>query len=378
MLFGRFLVVVALLLDGVGEVHGQTPETGVLQQLVVDVHTQIHARFTHRPAELRARYGRLQTAVEGWNASAKSEADRASMEAWLLEALKSSMAGSTSPMPGPPALSRSGDATGSPAETIPAAEPGTASALGPELGESPNIDQGPTLGRVEQPETVEPAAIEPVRDFESTASAEVEALRAEAANIEEARIEASRKETLAAEEKPVVAPAQHPAAAPIDWSDPFADDLFAEGEEQPEVELAASEPVAQRRFKPAAPKLDLVPINLKELSSRVRGLSVAIGRIDARLTVPGALSAFELAGLLHEIEDLSEQHSFLSMYLRELSVEESAQAPALPAIADSLALLADRVEARKQGLNELSGRTEQVERDILAALDRKLEELGGR
>ena len=89
-----------------------------LQQLVEEFSAQLWYSYRGRIPEHRLRHEQLAEAIEAWNASSQSAADRQVMTTWLRDAMRASMPGSNQPMPPSPEFA--GSAASTPAPTSPA------------------------------------------------------------------------------------------------------------------------------------------------------------------------------------------------------------------------------------------------------------------
>ncbi|QDU90789.1 hypothetical protein Pla175_42020 [Pirellulimonas nuda] len=315
----------------------QSPQRSVLQQLAGDISAQLDLRYPTSGGEKQAGRDRLAEAIDLWNASPKSDADAQVMERWLLDALRASMAGSKKPMPAPPEFSQKQIAA-APLAPEPIAEP------------TPITEPAPAP----MPRSV---------------ASQVDPTPAPAPVTPQPALRPARPEL------PVVASNEHPAAARINWSDPFRDDPFRD--DPVAVASAPIERPAQRqtRLKPELPPRPRGSVDLRELSARVRGLSQGLAAIDARLSDQRPPSAFELAGLVRDLEQLSSEDRFLRLYLNGLTTSEAREVGHRPDMRQTIDRLGDRVKQRQADLAEAQGEQSLAERDILTALAVKLDEI---
>lgn len=333
------VVVVCLALAlGAPVASAQTPQGSVLQQLTRDVSTQIDLRYPLPSGEKQARRDRLAEAIALWNASQKNDDDARIMERWLLDALRSSMAGSKEPMPSPPEF-----------------------AVRPKPVAPPVAQLGPPTPAPQPRRVVEPLEFVPAPVSPKSTTSPIDG------------------------ERPTIAATQHPATARLDWSAPFQDDPFRDDailidpflDDPAPLNAAPSVGTASReqRRKPTLPSEPRGSVELKELSARVRGLSRGVSAIDARLSDRRPPSAFELAGLVRDLEQLSREDRFLGLYLNGLTAVESREVGRRPDVAQTIAMLIDQVGKRQAELDQLRGEQSVAERDILTALVVKLDEI---
>ncbi len=372
----NLLLLIALVAAGApNRVAAQTPQRSVLQQLTGDISAQLDLRYPGAGGEKQARRDRLSEAIELWNESQKSDADAQVMERWLLDALRASMAGSKQPMPALPRFAYKSLAMAPTAQPL-AAQPNTEQPLAAQLNtEQPLAADPAPRPRLNGPVTgLAPSLPTPTPADRPDASAPFE--RPEIVRPEIARPEIARPQIA----RPQIAQSPHPAAARIAWSDPFRDDPFQDDPiafHQAPLEQAL---VRETRLKPELPPRpgSIEPrgrVDLRELSARVRGLSQGLSSIEARLNDGRPPSAFELAGLVRDLEQLSSEDRFLRLYLNGLRPAEAREVGHGPDLAQTISLLDDRVERRQEELDESQGDRSVAERDILTALVVKLDEL---
>jgi hypothetical protein len=92
----------------------RTAPASSLQALVNDVAAQIQLAYRQDPAERQRRHAELAAAVAAWRAGERSAANNRLLGEWLRAAIRSSMPGSTDPLPELPEFSRGPGSVGSP------------------------------------------------------------------------------------------------------------------------------------------------------------------------------------------------------------------------------------------------------------------------
>lgn len=271
--------------------YAQQDRSGELQGLVDVLGKQLSRVRQVDRRESDRRVQQLSEALDRWNHSARTNDDYRDMETWLRGAIRASLAGQARPMPElPEFVSRT---------------------AAPEQLPTPQVTEP-----VDAPlEATDPAPAE-----EPAAVAEPQPL-AESAQPE------SQQSVWQ----------QHPAAQPLDLGDPFADD----------PQLADSSPTPRVVLRPApdrrAPAVSTVSVNSAELNARVRGYTRGLRGIEAQLLAGPNLKLEQLVGLVRELQNLSEQRDFVSLYLDTLDDAEMSSSE-LPKLADAKRMIRERLD----------------------------------
>lgn len=327
----------------------ETARTAELQSLVERAaqHLQLR-RESHRGSEATYQANRdlLQQTLEAWNESARTDQDADAMQTWLEGVVRSSMLGSRDALPTPPEF------LPAPAVEVVEAEPVEAEPASPIAFDPAPSDPLPTEPPAFTPDPIEPA----------TPSAPQPIARRQAAP-EPARQSAPEPQPEPA--PPADAWAAHPAAGQLDWSDPFADDG---------ARIARQDATGgSTRFKPVS-RSKSVKIDLLELSSRVAGYNSRLRDLEGVLVGAKQLSAFRLAALMRDLDELDDQRGFLQLYLAGLSPEEAEVGPQLHSSSTLQRLIGRAIDRRGDQLDHLNGDRAEAETAILAALSRKLDQ----
>ncbi|HEY2841958.1 MAG TPA: hypothetical protein VGJ26_22555 [Pirellulales bacterium] len=303
----------------------QSPKTASdPQSLSAELTAELQLVYRDNLPEITRRREQLQQATDAWNASAKNEADRAQMTAWLHGAIRASMPGSDKLLPPIPKFVVAEKAA-KPAQPI-----------------APSAPQSDLVAKPA------PLPSPPV----TAPSTETSLLKAIAP-----------KET-----KP-----QQPAAdkRPAD-GDPFQDDTAPDHADTRSVPAA---PINSHTSPAAHSTEQPVHIRLDQLAPRVQGYEMALRGIDAKL-IAGKLSTAALVDLSAKLDQLSEERNFLSLYVDVLGPDEQSHLPPLRSTESAIRLLAQRVEER-QGELQAAGtsgdnRSRDEERNTLDELAGKL------
>jgi hypothetical protein len=155
-------VAVAVFLIAATPAAAQTPDpTPNLQRLVNELGVQIDLRYRANLPEYQSRYDQLSQAVAAWNASAKSDADRAAIATWLGDAIRSAMPGSAVVWPSLPQFDQPTSAPAAAAEPTPAVAAEPAPAPVGVVTNKPVVPSEPSLVKQQPAEPQEPAAEKP-------------------------------------------------------------------------------------------------------------------------------------------------------------------------------------------------------------------------
>ncbi|TWT85538.1 hypothetical protein Pla123a_03450 [Posidoniimonas polymericola] len=328
-----------------------TARTSELQSLVgrAAQHLQLRSE-SHRSNESTYQANRelLQQTLDAWNASARTDQDADAMEQWLKGVIRGSMLGGRGALPSPPEFLPPQVA---PVAEVVAAEPAPAEPASPIA-----YDPAPSNPLPVEPPTFAADPIEVVApERKSPDQPEPEY----AAQPEPAAFSAPEPTA------PTDAWADHPAAQKLDWSDPFADD----GARVAQQGVSGG----SKRFKPVS-RSQAVKIDLLELSTRVAGYNSRLRELEGLLVGAKELSAFRLAAIVRDLDELNDQRNFLQLYLAGLSPEEADVGPRLQSAATLQRLIGRAVARRSDQLADMNGGRVEAESAILSALDRKLDE----
>lgn len=317
--------------------------------------------------EYGERYVVVGQALDVWNKAQRTEQDVRLMDAWLDQAIEASRLGGTGNLPPAPQLSVRAP------EPEPVELPAPVEApvpltqaqppAIPELAPQPTVvvERPPSEPRLIEP-APQPAVAEPW-DEAPFAPAPIEPLAEEPSP--------PTTPVAPTETRPAPQPqktwADHPAAGQLDWGDPFADDA--------PVTLANDTTSAkQKRFKPISQQQG-VKVDLLELSSRAAGYNSQLRQLEGLLLGSRELTAFRLASIVRDLDELHEQQDFLQLYFAALSEEEKSLGPELDSADALLNMLDEAAKKRAESLENASGNQASAEQAILGALERKLADL---
>lgn len=326
-----------------------TPRTTELQSLVERAARHLSLRresLRGNYTEHQSRRDALQQTLTAWNNSARTDQDADAMEAWLRAVINASMLGGRGPMPAPPVFQTPEEVARArqPRPEVVPAEPASPIAFDPAPS---SVDEVP----------FEPDPFDPVEaPVEATEQPQV---------TRQPPVRRPAAPAPAKEAPPVSEWANHPSAPELDWSDPFADDAPARG----------SAGIASTRFKPVS-RSRTVKVDLLELSSRVAGYNSRLRELEGLLIGSDELSAFRLAAIVRDLDELNDQRGFLQLYLAGLSPEEAEVGPQLNSSDSLVKLVGKAVSRRGESINAQLGSRAEAESAILSALYRKLDEMG--
>lgn len=288
----------------------QQDRSGELQGLVNALGSQLDRVGKVDGREADKRRDQLREVLDRWNDSPRSDDDYRAMEAWLRTAIRASLAGHSRRMPELPEFN---DRT-APQEPLP-------------MPEEPTRNEPPAVA---EPQPV--AEVQPKDPLEVEPPAAAEADQA---------MDEPAESTATVDASPSVWQ-QHPAAQPIDLGDPFVDDS-----------QVADAPLTQRTvlrpaIEPSRPSVSSVSVNAAELKARVRGYVRGLRGIEARLVSDRDLDVDQLMSLVRELQNLSDQRDFVSLYLDTMDSDTMDSATTrsrnLPSMGDSKALIAKRLD----------------------------------
>lgn len=306
-----------------------------------------------KAAEIDAAIDRL---IAAWDQIDRpSDGDHRRVHRWLDKAFRTTLPGRSGSMPrtprfvGSPALEQpEGVVRPEPEPAAASFKPRTPKSRSPQF-----TDQGPVLQGVDQL-----GGVQPTNPTELT------------------RVEAAKPVVTAPERRTPNEPAttrqpqrsrwsRHPAAAPLDWQDPFVDD--------PSASANPLRPgVTHRVRRPAFSDELAVAVDLAELGARVRGFNNAVRSLQQRLLADPAPDAFSLSDWADELERLDEERSFLNLYRDGLPPEASRLLPPSPSIEVVSELLRRRASDQLQSLDDRGA----VEQRALETITARMSRLG--
>lgn len=317
--------------------------------------------ITH--AERQTLVRQLGEALDAWNASQRTDAQAVQMEAWLDQVIRSSMLGAGHPwpdappfdawLPMPEAEDRELPTPKPDAIPTPAAPPAT-----PAASAAPHSS-------LSQPERLlSPSApgesLPPVPDTPIEQASKATIALAPPAHPPSATETRNETETRAAW-------SDHPAATEIDWGDPFAN-------EEPLARSAPSTRQREQRLKPVS-QSRAVKIDLLELSSRAAGHNAKLRELEGVLLGSRDLTAFRLAAIVRDLDELRDHQAFLGLYIAGLTREEKLLGPRLDSPLPLLRSLDRAIDVRSENLRGDNSNQADAERAILSALRKKMAEL---
>lgn len=327
--------------------------TSELQQLVQRVARNLELRevsLRSTKADADARYDALAEAIAAWNNSPKTDADAEAMHAWLVNAVRASQLGARQSMPATPTFSVAPEPIAMPqpqkspvapkaqrpAQSPRSTGPATAATRLPRTNRSPDAPRVVTA-RPRRPTASPQPSVTPQRTAKRPAMAPV--VKAEWSD--------------------------HPAAAEMDWADPFAEDAPARDADAPATR-AQQVSRSQR-----------VSLNIEHLTSQVNGYNARLQDLEGVLVGSQNLTAFRLAALLRDLDDLCEKRGFLRLYLDGLTAQETVDTPRLESPNALVQMLQSAIDTRTADLEGARGSQSDAEQAILGSLDRKLASLRG-
>ena len=255
-----------------------------LQDRIVALTQLIHLRFHSDESSLNQHRSEVESVLADWNAIARhSSADQQQMTAWLDVAIRSLMPGRNGRLPRPPYF-------------------------GGTIVQHPTAVQHPTT-IFEYPTIEIPATDIPVR--------------------RQTQVIEPMADTVKPHSHPSTSPrrskwSRHPSAAPLKWSDPFADEPQSN-----------TNPFRQRsdRYETRRPIFGDskgITVDLAELSAEVRGYNVALRGLSQRLAQKREISTTTLTAIAAELERLETERRFLDLYREGLSKAEQKSLPTSP------------------------------------------------
>lgn len=355
-----------------------TLPTAEMQQLVSDIELQLQLTYRGEARTYNQRRGELQAALEAWNKSRRTDADLAVMQAWLQKALRASLPGVGGGMPAPPEFAAPQEVA-----TLPPPQPESVIDSLPAPSSVPDssepVTQPAPAERVAKTPALETPDDEEIESVIERPAPRVEQPRSAIADVatpDESPLEQPEPEPVAPEPPVLLTLDQHPAAAELEWDNPFVDDPAKTLEEElPSRRTAGFRPAEESSSEESLQ----VRINLSELSARIRGYSQGLDVIEGELVRDPDATGFQLAGLTRELESLHSQRELIEMYFARLSEIERMAMEDLPSPNSVIQLLATRAKSRQEAVTKSRSRAPAVvaERAVLDGLQMKLQELGG-
>lgn len=318
---------------------------------------QIHLRYQDHGPSLVARRETVRAALDAWNQAANqavpADQDRAAMADWLEQALQAVMPGGSGVLPEVPEF------------------------VGPVVMPSLEVIAAQPSA-TEQPSPVtEPEASAPVTAILQSSSMDL-VRQNDTANLPKPQKQspfAGPRATRRAVAKPTItepAPerskwSRHPAAAPLEWRDPFVDDPQA----SPNPLRSG---VRTRSLRPTFSRRGEVGVNLTQLAADIRGYNLAVRSLQqlALQLKPADLGG--LRAVVEELERLEEQRQFLDLYRAGLSRSERNQLPDSP----SIELVRELARRKVSDSSEKVGSSRPGDRSELEQIRDRLATLKGR
>lgn len=375
-----------------------------LQERVDALAQQIYRRYQHYPPALASRRAAAEEVLSAWNEVAPegegqaSSANVAKISEWLDAALRAVMPGGEGELPAAPEFEEAiveeelvveteevladeslpkpareaiePAVTAAPTETMaPTVDPELAPASEPRRSRIKVSDPVVTIDNpyVNDAEvaTQEPAArkpsINPLRQSPRPANRIVDSKptesqfagpRATAKPI----VPAPEAVGEAVDETNHTAPqrskwSQHPAAAPLEWRDPFADDPAA----SPNPLRSGS------RHETRRPEYRLsrtTKVNLRQLSADIRGYNTALRSLQSAVMQLKDTDVAALAAAEEELDRLDERRQFLDLYREGLTSDEERVLPESP----SAEVVRELVRRKTETLSDRASSSQRDER----------------
>lgn len=392
-----------------------------VESLESDVRFQIEMSWRHDGRTRTARQGELEATLEAFEKSPQSPADMQLLEQWLRAAVVASLPGESGKFPatptfGKPAVAVQPPAADSPAPAQPTPPPANApvkqAAQPPRDVElKPNQAYTPPRAREirltprsQQAKTPEPAESTPQRIVAAKPVAPAPT-PTPVQTPRQAAAPARTPEASPAPPAPAIASTQHPQmieitpvpevqkqneTKPVDSAPPVVAEkatppeptLVVPPQEQPAPATTVAEEkpatperaIAAKPAAPAPPAEESVTVNLAELNAQIRGYHEGLAEIDAQVVARrGKLSEGEIARFIVQLEQLSNQLSFVQLYYDGLSKSERRFVSAPRSLNETVELVRSELAAlnaaEEDFLTSLEGAAEEDE------LNRRLDEL---
>lgn len=343
------MIAVAALAVGLGAAgvsHGQAAPS--LQGRLDALAQQVHLRHQHYEPALTAHRQQIQAALTEWNRVTAGEAsadNRRLMANWLDRAMRSVMPGGAGALPAPPSFLEQ------PEPVVAAPAPTERSLV---KKPSRTVETAPAMTAPRDPELQANGPTATARSRQAERRSVAKPVAPAPSAVGPARTPTRSKWS------------RRPAAAPLEWRDPFADDP-----------AASPNPLrtGQRRTsrKPTFDRSAGVTINRAQLAAEVRGFNAALRELQ--LTVIGLEEndLFGLAEAAERLERLEKQRQFLDLYRRGLPESERGWLPESP----SSELVRELVRRKAERLTKLTPPREKSRRRALENLTARLARLAG-
>lgn len=400
-------LVLALCAGAVAQPSGQRDPS--LQDRVDALAQQIYRRYQHYPPALAARRAAAEEVLSAWNQVAPegeehtSAANVAKISEWLDAALRAVMPGGEGELPAAPEFEEAQfeeaiveeepvveteevladeslpkpvpeaiepTITAAPTETVaPTVDPEVAPAPEPRRARIKVSDPVVTINNpyvddtevaTQKPEASKPS-INPLRRSPRPADQFVESKptesqfagpRATAKPV----VPAPEAISEAVDETNDAAPqrskwSQHPAAAPLEWRDPFADDPAA----SPNPLRSGSRHETRR---PENRLSRTTKVNLRQLSADIRGYNTALRSLQSAVMQLKESDIAALAAAEEELDRLDERRQFLDLYREGLTTDEERVLPESP----SAEVVRELVRRKTETLSDRASSSQRDER----------------
>lgn len=400
-------LVLALCAGAVAQPSGQRDPS--LQDRVDALAQQIYRRYQHYPPALAARRAAAEEVLSAWNQVAPegeehtSAANVAKISEWLDAALRAVMPGGEGELPAAPEFEEAQfeeaiveeepvveteevladeslpkpvreaiepSVTAAPTEGVaPTVDPEVAPAPEPRRARIKVSDPVVTINNpyvddtevaTQKPEASKPS-INPLRRSPRPADQFVESKPTEsqfAGPRATAKPVVPAPEAIgeAVDETNDAAPqrskwSQHPAAAPLEWRDPFADDPAA----SPNPLRSGSRHETRR---PENRLSRTTKVNLRQLSADIRGYNTALRSLQSAVMQLKETDIAALAAAEEELDRLDERRQFLDLYREGLTTDEERVLPESP----SAEVVRELVRRKTETLSDRASSSQRDER----------------
>jgi hypothetical protein len=144
---------------------------------------------------------------------------------------------------------------------------------------------------------------------------------------------------------------QHPAAAPLEWRDPFADDPAA----SPNPLRSGSR---HETHRPEYRLSRTTKVNLRQLSADIRGYNTALRSLQSAVMQLKETDIAALAAAEEELDRLDERRQFLDLYREGLTTDEERVLPESP----SAEVVRELVRRKTETLSDRASSSQRDER----------------
>lgn len=342
---------------------------------------QVRLRYQHHAPSFDSRMKAIDAVLAEWErvGSAAPGADqttdpeaqsrnRQRLDAWIARAMRSLLPGGSGRLPKPPRF-ESPLASLAPRAIGPVSAPAEPIPQKPAEFPTTPLEETPPLAKSQGPITSRSAPRTPPRDrlrpAEQSAEPPTErSIRqrvAKPVTPTEPKPTASKPTELKGTESPTERSkwSRHPAAAPLEWSDPFEDE-----DDDPLGSGATRRGALRPVFDEGSP----VGVNLAQLAAEVRGYSGAVRELQTEVM---ALDDDDLVGLIQaadRLEQLLAKRRFLDLYREGLPADDRRALPGAP----SAELIRELVRRKAESLLRQTPPERQAERGALKRLAERL------